>query len=172
MGDPGLVGTERGSGDTEASHRAREGLDDARSPAHDVAGVVDLVEDDEGAHVGRPGCVEGWFLGDLGVGDDAAVAVGRKRLSIRGVAQVKAESAGRTYPLGAQMVGRADDDDTVDDVVLPQVSRDGQGERRLAGARGSAHQPVTWAGSQVRIQRLPLPCAQPHRHARPFGREP
>ncbi len=172
VGDPGVVGAERGAGDAEPAVGMREGVDDAGTPAHLVAGVVDLVEDHQRAGVLGAGGVQTRFLGDLGVTHDAAVGVGGQPLGVGGVAQVESQCLGGLDPLGAQMVGGTHHDDPVDDVVLPQVGGDRQGEGGLAGAGSGALQPVGGVGGDVPVERLALPGPQPDGHPRTVGREP
>ena len=157
MGDVRLIGTKRCSGDPEAAASSGEGVEDGRAPAHDIAGMVDLVEDHKGALGGGSAGVQTWILSHLGIGDDAAVCVGGQPLGIGGVPQVEPERTRRQDPLGAQMVGRAHDDDAIDDVVLPQMGGHRQGECRLSGTRGGTHQPVGRVGGDVLIQCLALP---------------
>jgi len=61
--------------------------------------------------------------------------------------------------LGAQVVGRADDNDPPDHATGEQTLRQLEREGRLAGARGRRDEEVAGAGGLVLLERGSLPGA-------------
>ena len=137
-------GPERGAGQAQPPLGRLERLGRRLAPRQAVAGVVDLVEDDQRAARLDPSAVQHGLLRHLGVGGDVTVDVGPDRPDRVGQVRVERDpgGGGRLGPLGAQVIGRAHHDDPVDDprpAIKP--SRDGQREGRLAGT-GSGMQQV------------------------------
>jgi hypothetical protein len=135
---------------------------DRLAPGQPVTGVVHLVEHHQGA-LGAGAClVDGWARGDLRVRRDVALQVGADRpdaVRQRGV-QADAEGERRLGPLGAQVVGGADDHHSIHDPRGEQLGGQRQREGGLAGARCRGDEEVLAAPCAVGLQRLALPGAQ------------
>ena len=143
----------------------------AVAPGPRVAGVVDLVEDDQGTAGHGAAPVHRGRGAHLRVGDDHAVEVGRRcagrRCGTSGRAGCRPRAAA-CGPLRLEVLGRRDHGDRLDGAVGEQFGRDAQGERGLAGAGRRDREEVLVAAAQVLHQRPPLPGAQ-RREGRQVG---
>jgi hypothetical protein len=157
--DRRVVAAERRTAQQETPRGDSVRVSDRVAPAERVAAVVHLVEDDEGAGVGDELAVHARFHGDLRVGDDGTVIVPGEIRALVAETRIQpdAHARGRVGPLRLQMLGRADDDDSVDLTALPQLARDRQGEGRLACARRRGDEEVALVLLEELIERLLLP---------------
>jgi hypothetical protein len=115
--DGGRVGPERGSGERQTPGRRLERLAHGVTPRERVAGVVDLVEDDQGAGGLRAGPVEQRPARHLRVRDDDAVELSTVRTV--GILETRvdadADPVCRVSPLGLEVLGRSHDGDPLHD---------------------------------------------------------
>ena len=162
-GDRRGVGAEGRARQGQAARRVREGLAHAVAPRQGVAGVVDLVEDDESAVGAGTGGMDGRIGTDLRVGDSHTVEVrAGHALRVRKVrVDVDAKTRGARGPLPLEVLGGAHDGQLVDDAARNQLSCKGQGESRLTCARGRDRQEVARGRGHVAVQGSGLPGAQP-----------
>ena len=154
-GDGVGVGAERRTREGQAPTGAVEGRTHTVAPRSFLAGVVDLVEDDETSL--RQGEERLRTASHLLVGGHDAVGVGRDEVARLPIGhQVEAETLGGIRPLLLQMTGRGHDHQTARQVGHRHPGR-GQGERRLAGAGGGHGEEIELPGTQERVQRPSLP---------------
>ena len=154
-GDRRGVGSEGRARQSQAARRVREGLAHAVAPREGIAGVVDLVEDDEGAVGAGARRVNGRVGADLRVGDGHAVEVrAGNALRVREVGvDVDAEARGARGPLALEVLGGAHNGELVDDAAGDQLGRERQGEGRLTCARGRDRQKIARRGRHVPARR-------------------
>ena len=155
------VGAERRAGQREPAGGRLERLEARLAPGLGVAGVVDLVQDHQGLALLAPVAVQHRPDADARVGDRDAVVLLRDRARAVLRVELDADPGRRLRPLLLQVLGRGDDGDLLDDVVVQQVRGEGQREGRLAGARGRHRQEVPRLARDIRVQRALLPGAQP-----------
>ncbi len=161
------VGAERRAGQRQPAGGRVERLAHALAPRQRVAGVVDLVEDHQGLEALGADPHRERVDRDAGVGHrDADVVVGGPALA-RGVGRVDRDAGPRRGlgPLGLEVLGRRDDGDPVDDAAAQQVGRDGQRERRLAGAGRRDGEEVAGLAGLVVVHRRLLPGTEGGRGA-------
>ena len=103
-----------------------------------------------------------WSKADLLIGHDSAVIIGgfawlivrQRRI------QLQTDFSGRLGPLGAQMVGRAYDQDTPRGAFCEKVMRDAQGKTRFSGRRRGHGEKVRGLMAVDRAEGSPLPVAE------------
>ena len=161
-GDLRGVGAEGRAGQGQAAGGGVEGLPHSVAPGAGVPGVVDLVEDHQGALGLGPGAVQRRVHADLGVGDRDALEV--RAVGALGVGEVRvqgdAHPGGGVGPLRLQVLRGGDHRDAADRALGQQTGRDLQREGGLAGAGGGHGQEVLRRAVAVQLERLGLPGAQ------------
>ena len=164
------VGAKGGPGQRNPPGRGLEGLLDGVAPGQGVAGVVHLVEHDEGATPLGASPVQQRVRRDAGVGEHHSVEVGAG--AAHRVAEPRVEHdahpGGGVGPLGLQVLGRCHDGDRLHGAAGQQLAGDAQGEGGLTGTRGRDRQEIAGVAPQVGHQRSALPGAQ-RRCSRGFG---
>lgn len=159
-GDGVGVGPEGRTGEREPAGGGLERLQAGLAPRLAVSGVVDLVENDEGLALLGAVAVEHRPHTDTGVRDgDAVVLLAEGSGAVLGI-ELDPHPRGRLGPLLLQMLGRRDDGHLLHDVVVQQPGREGQGERRLAGAGGGYGEEVARLLLDVPLHRPLLPGTQ------------
>ncbi len=173
-GDGVGVGPERRTGQREPPGRGLERLQARLAPGLGVAGVVDLVEDDQGLALLDAVAVQHRTHADTRVGDrDPVVLPAERAGAVLGV-ELDPHSGRGLRPLLLQVLGRRDHGDLLHDVVVQQPGGEGQREGRLAGAGRGDREEVTRLLLDVLLHRPLLPGTQlaggtPGRSAREGG---
>ena len=166
--DRRVVAAEGRAGQGQPPRGRLEGLGDRVPPAQRVAGVVDLVEDDERPGVLGAGPVVEDAGRDAGVGDDDAVvlaAAAPPTAPAQAGVELDADLGGGPGPLGLEVLGGTHDDDAPDRTGAEQFGGHPQGEGRLAGSGGRHGEEVARRRRGVEVEGGALPGAQSARGA-------
>ena len=159
-GDGVGVRAERRTGEGEPAGRRLERLQARLAPRLAVTGVVDLVEDDERLALLAAVAVQHRPHAHTRVRDgDAVVLLAERPRAVLRV-QLDPYPRGGLGPLLLQVLGRRDHGHLLHDVVVQQPGREGERERRLAGARGGDGEEVSRLLLEVPLHGPLLPGTQ------------
>ena len=160
--DGAVVAAKRCAGQAKSSGGVAECFADRLAPGLGVTAMVYLVEDDQGLALLGSHPVQRRVGGDLGVGDQDAVVVGRGLGIGVGESRVEREPVvpGGLRPLHLQMLGGHYHGDLLDAAMAEQFGRHPQRERRLARSRRGHGQKIARLGCKVFHQCPALPTAQ------------
>jgi len=152
-GDGRFIGAKRRTGQREAVVDVVVGFLDAIAPAFGIAGVVDLVQDHQGAPRGGNGAVLEGVHAHLGIGHHDAVHAGVDRRGVReGRIQGQAHPRGGGRPLRLQVLGRHHDDDAFYRAVFHKLRRDAQSKGGFTRTWGRHGHKILWLGGEEFIE--------------------
>ena len=152
-GDGRFIGAKRRTGQREAVVDVVVGFLDAIAPAFGIAGVVDLVQDHQGAPRGGNGAVLEGVHAHLGIGHHDAIHAGVHSRGVReGRIQGQAHPRGGGRPLRLQVLGRHHDDDALHRAVFHELRRDAQSKGGFTRTWGRHRHKVLWLGGEEFIE--------------------
>ena len=163
----GGIGTERGAGQRHAAGRVVEGLAQAVAPGKRVAGVVNLVKNNEGFRRLGVARVQLRLIRHLRVGQRHALVVaadGHVRvLKVR--VNRNTDLRGGVRPLLLQVVGRRHNDELAHRAAVEEFLGEGEREGGFTRAGGCHGHEVAGVLFEVLLHGLGLPGSQVHRGA-------
>ena len=159
-GDGVGVGPEGRTGEREPPGGGIKGFEAGLTPRLAVPGMVDLIQNHQGLALLAAVAVQHGAHADTGVGDGDAVVLAAQRPGAVVRVELDADPGRRVRPLLLEVLGRRDDGDLLDHVVVQQPRRERQREGRLAGAGRRDGEEVARLLLDIPLQGALLPGTQ------------